>query len=364
MRKGENEEVLESYKRAGIKNLTFIDAEERFIDAVKGMQDPEQKRKAIGNMFGIIQQEACERLGIDPDKTYLAQGSLYTDHIESGKGVGKKAANIKSHHNVGCEFIERMKAKGLLVEPNRMIFKDEVRRAAKEIGLPPEIYERQPYPGPGLGIRIVGGKNENLGKEFYDTNSKVSSIADAEMLEGYIVPVRTVGVQGDGRTYSFLTVLRGERDWQRIRNAAARIPKEVRETNRVVYDLSKNTGSYVDLISLVSTTVDKETYSLLQDVDNEGRGIIKKYGFDTLENISQTIFVLFGADPYLKGKRSVALRAVSTDDFMTVKPVDIGEKTLSWNCLDEIHDTLLKKYDIGMFVYDVTDKPPATTCWE
>jgi GMP synthase (glutamine-hydrolysing) len=363
MRKGENEEVLNAYKNAGI-DVTFIDAEKRFIDAVEGMQDPEQKRKAIGNMFGIIQQEACERLGIDPDKTYLAQGSLYTDHIESGKGVGKKAANIKSHHNVGCEFIERMKAKGLLVEPNRMIFKDEVRKAAKEIGLPPEIYERQPYPGPGLGIRIVGGKEEWVNDEFYKINERVRRIAGEEGFDGYIVPIKTVGVQGDGRTYSFLTVLRGERDWQRIRKAAVRIPKEIRETNRVVYDIVHEKIQCSDPASLISTTVDKNTYRLLQDADYEGREIIKKHGFDRLDNISQTIFVLFGADPYNTGKRSVALRAVSTDDFMTVKPVDIGEKTLSWKCLDDISSNLLKKYDIGMFVYDVTDKPPSTTCWE
>lgn len=365
MRKKENEEVVESLKKAGVKNIIFKECEDRFIEAVNkadNPSDPELKRKAIGNLFGKIQQEVCDELGLDPDKTYLAQGTLYTDLIESGKGVGKKAANIKSHHNVGCKFIEDMKAKGLVVEPNRLIFKDEVRKAGEEIGLPAEIFKRQPFPGPGIGIRIVDGNPEWVSDGFSEVCNKVRAIAKEEGLNGSVVPVKTVGVQGDGRTYSYLAVLKGERDWGKIRRAAKKIPQEIREVNRVVYDvgnMSEGLGA-----GIVPTKVNKETVELLKDVDSEGRDIIAKYGFDKLDNISQTIFVLFGADICNKGKRSVALRAVSTDDFMTVRPVEISDERLSWKCLDEIRDNISKKYDVGAFVYDVTDKPPATTCWE
>lgn len=357
MRKNENKEVVESLKGAGVKNLIFKECEDRFIEAVSSMSDPEQKRKAIGNLFGKVMQEVCEELKLDPEKAFLGQGTLYTDQIESGKGVGNKADKIKSHHNVGCPFIEEMKSNGRLVEPNSMIFKDEVRKAAKEIGLPASIYERQPFPGPGIGIRVVDADPE---ADLYGVNSKVDGIARQEGLTGGVVPVRTVGVQGDGRTYSYLAVLRGKRDWEKIRKAAKRIPQEVREVNRIVYDLGEE-DKEVDFKSIVKTGVSRETVDLLKDVDLEGRKIIDDCG---PRGISQTIFVLFGSDMNHTGKRSVALRAVSTDDFMTVRPVEIGDGHLSWECLDRIHDSLVEKYDVGAFVYDVTDKPPATTCWE
>ncbi len=356
MRKNENKEVVKSMEKAGVKNLIFKECEDRFIEAVSKMSDPEEKRKAIGDLFGKIMQEVCEELKLDADKTFLGQGTLYTDQIESGKGVGDKADNIKSHHNVGCPFIEDMKKKGRLVEPNNMIFKDEVRKAAKEIGLPESIYARQPFPGPGIGIRIVDGV-ENV--DLSEVNDKVNEIAKQEGLIGGVVPVKTVGVQGDGRTYTYLAVLRGERNWDKIRKAAKRIPQEVREVNRIVYDLGKEGD--IDFKSTVSTKVSRETVDLLKDVDLEGRKIIDENGF---KDISQTIFVLFGSDMNSKGKRSVALRAVSTDDFMTVRPVKVGDGFLSWECLQQIHDVLLDKYNVGAFVYDVTDKPPATTCWE
>jgi GMP synthase (glutamine-hydrolysing) len=375
MRKGETEEVSTSLREAGLTDLIIKECEDRFIKAVEGISDPEEKRKAIGNLFGAIQQEVCKELGLDTEKTFLAQGTLYTDRIESGKGIGKKADTIKSHHNVGCEFIDKLEKAGRIVEPNRLIFKDEARAAAREIGLPPEISERQPFPGPGLGIRIVDGLPE-VNEEFYKINERVSHIASEEGLDGYVLPVKTVGVQGDERTYSYLVLLRGERDWEKIRKAAKRIPTEVHEVNRVVYDMSQEPLNKKRLNAIIPTTVNRRTIDLLKDVDYEGRKIIDKYGFN--KDISQTILVLFGADIYNRGKRSVALRAVSTDDFMTVSPVNPSNVSMndleeyrknntirmSWQCLDELQYTLVGRNGVGAFVIDVTDKPPATTCWE
>jgi GMP synthase (glutamine-hydrolysing) len=375
MRKNETEEVEKSLKTAGVKNLIVYRGEDEFIKEVEGMSDPEQKRKAIGNLFGKIQQKMVDKLNLDSEKTFLAQGTLYTDLIESGKGVGRKAANIKSHHNVRCAFIENMKAKGRIVEPNRFIFKDEIRKAARAIGLPPEISERQPFPGPGLGIRIINGLDEWIDDEFYRIDCNINKIAAEYGLEGHLLPIKTVGVQGDARTYSYLTLLKGERDWKKIREAAKKIPTEVHQVNRIIYDVNDR-NIKISINNLIPTTVNKETIELLKDVDYEGREIIDKYGFN--KDISQTIFVLFGADIYNIGKRSVALRGVSTDDFMTVSPIEPldvkmneleqyrkkNKIRMSWECLDEIRDNLLKKYNVGAFVIDVTDKPPATTCWE
>jgi len=366
MRKNETEEVIESLKQANI-NLKIVKAEDRFIAALKYTSDPEEKRNIIGNLFGQIQGEVIKELNLDSNKTFLAQGTLYTDLIESGKGVGNKAAKIKSHHNVGCAFIEELRERGKIVEPNRLIFKDEVRLAAREIGLPDNISQRQPFPGPGLGVRIVNGNKEWVDEEFCEINRKVSKIAKEIGLEGHIVPIKTVGVQGDGRTYSFLAVLRGERDWNKIQKAAKKIPEEVHEVNRIVYDLNSNKISRKKFTEIIPATVTRETIDLLKDIDYEGREIIKKHGF--IDKITQTIFILFGSDIHKTGKISVALRAITTDDFMTVNPVEPeiskNEKAnMSWECLQELYDTLLSKYNVGAFVIDVTSKPPATTCWE
>ncbi|MGM5482219.1 MAG: glutamine-hydrolyzing GMP synthase [Nanobdellota archaeon] len=349
MRKHETREVEKSLKEAGVDNLLVYKAEDEFIEAVYGLSGPEEKRKAIGNLFGKLQQRIVNDLNLGKN-TYLAQGTLYTDLIESGKGVGNSANNIKSHHNVGCEFIEDLKKKRQLVEPNKWIFKDEVRKAAKEIGLPENIYNRQPFPGPGLGIRIVNGKSE-----WEDTckeeQKKAEPIAKKHNLRIVVAPVKTVGVQGDKRTYKFVAVLRGEKNWQKIREAAKEIPMECNNINRVVFQIDESDTQP----RAIKTIVSKKTINTLKEIDYQGRNMLSDSG------ISQTIFVLFGADLSGEGKRSVALRAVLTDDFMTARPAVPGNE-INWETLDKIN-SIVKKYS-GSLVIDVTDKPPATTCWE
>lgn len=361
MRKNETKEVEESLKNAGVEDLIIYYGEDEFIESVKGMSEPEEKRKAIGNLFGKIQDKMMKELNLNPETTFLAQGTLYTDLIESGKGVGEIAATIKSHHNVGCEFIENLKAKGKLVEPNKEIFKDEVRRASSDIGLPKEIYNRQPFPGPGLGIRIVDGNSNWVDSEFEQSNKQAKKIAEEFGLNAFLIPIKTVGVQGDGRTYSFVCVLQGDNDWTAIRKAANTIPMEILNVNRMVYEINPHDAT--ESTEVIPTTITKESLRQLQDIDYTGRKIIDEYGFT--DNISQTIFVLFGSDMHNTGKRSVCLRGVKTDDFMTVTPINPengGE--MSWKCLNEIASKLKKEHDVGAFVIDVTDKPPATTCWE
>jgi GMP synthase (glutamine-hydrolysing) len=348
MRKNENEEVQASLKRAGINNLIFVDAEGRFIEALEGVNEPEKKRKIIGDFFGELQSEIIEELGLEEEKTFLAQGTLYTDLIESGRGVGNRADNIKSHHNVGCKFIDDLKDSGRVVEPNRLIFKDEVRAAARQIGLPPEIAEREPFPGPGLGIRIVDCAEES--SDWEEINSKVAEVAREEGLNGCVLPVKTVGVQGDARTYSYLGMLWGDRNWSNIRSAAKKIPRRVHSVNRVVYSFEEPKE-----VIKIKTFVTRDNIDLLKEVDYIGREILSENG---VNGISQTIFVLFGLGINSEN-RSVALRAVSTDDFMTVTPFEI-----SWKVLEEIRERISGVNGVGSFVIDVTDKPPATTCWE
>ena len=246
----------------GGAKLIMVDAEEQFLTALAGVTDPEQKRKIIGHefirSFESAQEDILRERGvIEGDhaeaKAFLVQGTLYPDVVESGGGEG--AANIKSHHNVGG-LPEDLSFE--LVEPLRALFKDEVRAVGSELGLPDEIVWRQPFPGPGLGIRIIG----EVTKERLDILRHADAIARAELTAAgldrdiwqcpvvLLAEVRSVGVQGDGRTYGHPVVLRPvtsddamTADWAKVpydvlSRISTRITNEVREINRVTLDIT------------------------------------------------------------------------------------------------------------------------------
>ncbi len=255
MRKEEGEQVISAFRDTFKVPLVAVDAEQRFLDKLKGVTEPEAKRKAIGAEFIRVFEEEAQRLaGADGDGArFLVQGTLYSDVIESGGGTG--AATIKSHHNVGglpedLEFD--------LVEPLRALFKDEVRAVGAELGLPDRLVWRQPFPGPGLAIRVVGGEAT---KERLDVLREADYILQEEIRKAglyrelwqsfCVLPdVRTVGVQGDERTYGYVVVLRAvtsddamTADWARLpydllEAIASRMINELREVNRVVLDIT------------------------------------------------------------------------------------------------------------------------------
>lgn len=244
-------------KLAGLEDITLEDASEYFLEQLKGATEPEDKRKRIGNAFGYVQQQVADRLKLASD-TMLCQGTLYTDTIESGKGVGNKAAKIKTHHNVGCKFIEDKKKAGLLVEPNSDWYKDQVRKIGRQLGLPAEYVDRQPFPGPGLGIRIV---DQEVTREKCDLLRKAEAIYEEEINKSGIgreikqyfaalLSTRAVGVMGDERTYLPMIALRAvvtkdfmtsrpyQMPWDILQRVQARIVNEVKGVNRVLYDIS------------------------------------------------------------------------------------------------------------------------------
>jgi GMP synthase (glutamine-hydrolysing) len=239
-------------------SLKVVDAQERFLAALAGVRDPEEKRKIIGREFIRVFEEAAREVVADAGAhgdsvDFLVQGTLYPDVVESGGGSG--TANIKSHHNVGGLPDDLQFA---LVEPLRSLFKDEVRRVGLELGLPEAIVWRQPFPGPGLGIRIVG----EVTRERLEVLRSADRIAREELSAAgldrdiwqcpvvLLADVRSVGVQGDGRTYGHPIVLRPvssedamTADWTRIpfdvlATISTRITNEVREVNRVVLDVT------------------------------------------------------------------------------------------------------------------------------
>jgi GMP synthase (glutamine-hydrolysing) len=253
LRKGEAQQVESDFvATTGIKLVT-IDAAQKFLTALKGITDPEEKRKIIGREFIRAFESAAREIAVDADVEFLVQGTLYPDVVESGGGTG--TANIKSHHNVGG-LPDDLKFK--LVEPLRSLFKDEVRQVGIELGIPEEIVWRQPFPGPGLAIRIVGEVTQErlaLLRQADAITREELKLAelDRDIWQCPVVllaDVRSVGVQGDGRTYGHPIVLRPvssedamTADWSRLpyevlEKISTRITNEVPDVNRVVLDVT------------------------------------------------------------------------------------------------------------------------------
>src|SRR3712207_3552562 len=250
MRKNEGEQVVRTFRDHFQVPLVAVDAEDRFLRRLDGITDPEAKRKVIGSEFIRVFEEEAAKFG---EANYLVQGTLYSDVIESGGGTG--AATIKSHHNVGG-LPEDLEFE--LVEPLRTLFKDEVRAVGAELGLPERLVWRQPFPGPGLAIRIVGGEAT---KERLDLLRDADFVLQDEIRKAglyrelwqsfCVLPdIRTVGVQGDERTYGSVVVIRAvtsddamTADWARLpydllEQIASRMINELREVNRVVLDIT------------------------------------------------------------------------------------------------------------------------------
>jgi GMP synthase (glutamine-hydrolysing) len=262
LRAGEREQVEEVFGKMFHLPLVTVDARERFLTKLAGVVEPEQKRKIIGREFIAVFEEEVERLASSGVRArFLVQGTLYPDVIESVSFKGP-SATIKSHHNVGG-LPEVMKLS--LVEPLRELFKDEVRRLGIELGLPPPIVQRQPFPGPGLAIRILGEVNEERLELVRQADRIVQEeVRAAGLYEklwqafAVLLPVRSVGVMGDERTYESTCVLRAVEstdgmtgDWARLpydllARISSRIINEVRGINRVVYDVSSKPPATIE----------------------------------------------------------------------------------------------------------------------
>jgi len=259
LRLHEGDQVMATFAEHMGVNVIRVNAEERFLSVLQGVDDPERKRKLIGNQFIEVFEEQAEQLR---DVQWLAQGTIYPDVIESAGARTGKAQVIKSHHNVGG-LPEQMKLK--LIEPLRELFKDEVRKLGVELGLPYDMVYRHPFPGPGLGVRILG----EVRKEYADTLRHADDIYIAELRRhglydkvsqafAVFLPVRSVGVKGDARHYDHVVALRAVEtiDFMTARSAhlpyefldhvSARIINEVPGVSRVVYDISSKPPATIE----------------------------------------------------------------------------------------------------------------------
>jgi len=258
LRKDEFKSVLAQYEGMGL-NVKGVDASERFLSALAGVTDPEKKRKAIGNSFIEVFDDEAHKI---KDVTWLAQGTIYPDVIESVSVNGGPSATIKSHHNVGG-LPDYMKLK--IVEPLRMIFKDEVRRVGASLGIDPELLGRHPFPGPGLGIRILGDITAEKVRILQDVDAifinglKEDGLYDNVWQAGaMLLPVNSVGVMGDERTYEKVVALRAVEstdgmtaDWvnlpyEFLQKTSNKIINQVKGVNRVVYDISSKPPATIE----------------------------------------------------------------------------------------------------------------------
>jgi GMP synthase (glutamine-hydrolysing) len=263
MRKGESEQVIETFKQSYHFQLTYIDATDIFLTRLAGVTDPEKKRRIIGNTFIEVFETEAKKITGEAGGAfeYLAQGTLYPDVIESTSFKGP-SVTIKTHHNVGG-LPEKMNF--TLLEPFRELFKDEVREVGKKLGLPGPFIERHPFPGPGLAVRILGDitkeKLELLREAdyiFIDEIKRFGLYDDIWQAFVVLLPVRSVGVMGDGRTYEFTVALRAvtsvdgmTADWARVppdflATVSNRIINELRGINRVVYDISSKPPATIE----------------------------------------------------------------------------------------------------------------------
>ncbi len=263
MRQNETQEIEEYLESLGALNIQIVDAGDIFIQKLAGVSDPEKKREIIGDLFIKIQEkELPSELS---DDYFLVQGTLYTDLIESGKGVGKKAKVIKSHHNVRSPLVEAKRKKGLIIEPLEKLFKDEVRRLGISLGIDSRIIERHPFPGPGLGVRIIGNITPEKIRILQEADAVFINELKSRNLYNKIwqafcvlLPVKSVGVTGDSREYGYVLALRAIESidgmtadvfpfgLEDLLEISSIITNKISEIGRVVYDISSKPPATIE----------------------------------------------------------------------------------------------------------------------
>ncbi|KAK7093627.1 hypothetical protein V1264_007340 [Littorina saxatilis] len=419
MRKNESAKVEESLKAIGLK-VKVINAAHTFytgttsvpIDknnpasrkrktsALNITSNPEDKRKIIGDTFMKVANEFIEELNLKPEDVFLGQGTLRPDLIESASCVASgKADAIKTHHN-DTDLVRELRELGKVVEPLKDFHKDEVRTIGRDLGLPADLVQRHPFPGPGLAIRVICADEPYMCKDFADTSNMLkiivdfvnalktphtllsrvrngTSAAEQEQLKAIankweliptLLPIKTVGVQGDCRTYSYVAGLSSDQqpDWTDLLTLAKIIPRICHNINRVVYIFGG--GVKYPIEDVTPTFLTKGVLSTLRQADHVATTTLHAAGVSG--NISQMPVILvplhFDRDPtaHLPScQRSVVIRTFITNDFMTGIPAEPG-KQIPVEVLEEMVSGVFEISGISRVMYDLTAKPPGTTEWE
>jgi GMP synthase (glutamine-hydrolysing) len=346
MRKNESREIMEHFDELGFKNIKIIDAETQYLQELEGVVEPEAKRLIIGKLFVDIANKELAELE-EQEELMLVQGTIYPDTIESGST--DKAAKIKTHHNRVSE-IEKLIQEGKIIEPIKELYKDEVRKLGDELGLPQKLVYRHPFPGPGLAIRVICSDTDKPADNYLRENTKLNEILAEFGLAGRILPIKSVGVQGDFRSYHHPAVIwfnnQKKPDWGILKNAASKAINRLKSINRIVYS-NKPVELRLDKLYL-----QKDVLNKLREVDS----ILRKET-DHISEIWQMPVVSLPL--FNETGQAFVMRPVCSTDAMTASVFEMD--------FDEFErlSLLIRKIDgVGNLLYDVTTKPPGTIEWE
>jgi GMP synthase (glutamine-hydrolysing) len=352
MRKDESRLVIDELQRFGLgRNLHFVDASDRFLAALGDAIEPERKRRIIGDTFIHVFEDEMRRL--DLGEMMLAQGTIYPDTIETG-GT-RRADTIKTHHN-RVPVIEEMILAGRVVEPLRDLYKVEVRELAEALGIAPSLVWRQPFPGPGLGVRLLCSDGQV--PAGHDP-ARVQPLIDAQLegtgLCGQLLPVRSVGVKADLRTYEQPVLLTGQAPHETLLSVAAQIYGRIPGVNRCVIDLSGR--DEVGRVEPRAAGVTRARLDLLREADDLVMRAVARHGL--MRSIWQFPTVMLPLAIDGRGEELVILRPVLSERGMTARPAPLPQAFV-----DEIREPLLALPGVSGLVLDLTTKPPGTIEWE
>jgi GMP synthase (glutamine-hydrolysing) len=321
--------------------VRLADRSADFLAALDGVTNPERKRAIIGDVFVDVQEDEFARLGLRERDWLLGQGTIYPDTIESGGA--RHAAKIKTHHN-RAPRIQALIDQGRVIEPLVEFYKDEVRALGEQLGLPHEVVWRHPFPGPGLAVRCVCADGA--------APVQAATIPLPVGVAGFIVPARTVGVQGDERSYSSLLALEGAGGVEAAGTLARRITNEHRAINRVVDVVYRRDGRPLDRLAIHPATLTRERVGLLRAADDLVTRTVRRHGlYDAIWQFPVGMLPL-GSAP---DREAIVLRPVSSRDGMTAEYARLPAPVV-----DEIAAALATLGRVDAVFYDVTNKPPAT----
>lgn len=341
MREGDGDAIEHLAREAGPGAIHVADRSADFFGRLAGVTNPETKRTVIGDTFLSVQEDEFARLGLQDAEWMLGQGTIYPDTIESGGA--KHAAKIKTHHN-RVERIQALIEQGKVIEPLVELYKDEVRVLGEQLGLPHEVVWRHPFPGPGLAVRCLCAERPAA--------VEPAGVALPPGVRGWVVPVRTVGVQGDERSYSQLLAVDGPADAEAAGALARRITNEHRTINRVAQVAFRRDGAGVAGLAIWPATLTRERVALLREADQEVTRIVRARGlYDAIWQFPVAMLPLGSA----AGRETIVLRPVNSRDGMTA---DFARLPLA--VVDEIAAGLARLSRVDAVLYDVTNKPPAT----
>ena len=371
MRKNESKLVSEMLDKFGFENQNVIimKAQDEYLNGrvelngalappLREVSDPELKREIIGTMFIEMVKKAADKFNLDYDKTFIAQGTLRPDLIESANPDIAGSKKVKTHHN-DVDIVRSAREKGMIIETNWNWYKEDVRQVARILGIGEETASRQPFPGPGLAVRIIcAGDNAH---DIPQKQSRLDEFLNTSKISGVVAEISSVGVKDKSRSYKNLCVLYGGSDYSEIARVASEIPDNLDFINRCVYALNKKS---VDGLVRNKLEMSAGSAALIREIDYIVTSEISKFLSVTANSrIEQYFGVLVPVSTGGAEKYSAVIRAVLTKDYMAAHAALPG-RDIPADVLQSISDKILELGGIDLVLYDMTGKPPATIEWE